>query len=188
MNRIDVLNTIRSNKSHFTLVELLIVIAIIGILLTLLIPSLRSARLSAMGGVSMSNLSQIYKGAMSYASDNNHFMPLCGGEGNPTPYVVGDELANWRPPIYEYISGNKFPADREDTKDVMETGGYRDIMYCPVILQDRNGEYPDPSAQGRGHYGLNIFFGTKNDTEAHPPNDTTKKGYKSITFASLTAD
>ena len=179
------MSRITKTEKDFTLVELLVVIAIIGILLTLLMPSMRSAKLSAMTGVSLSNLSQIYKGAMAYTKDHNQFLPISGGNGNPTPYTVGEDGANWRPPVYEYISGVKFPADREDTKDVMETGGFRDIMYCPVILQDRNWEYPDPSAQGRGHYGQNIFFGTRND---HPSNDTTKKGYKSIIFASLTAD
>jgi prepilin-type N-terminal cleavage/methylation domain-containing protein len=187
-NVLSIIKNIKKTRNYFTLVELLIVIAVIGILITLLLPSLRNARLSAMGGVSMSNLSQIYRGAMNYAKDHNQFLPLCGGDGNPTPYTVGTELANWRPPVYEYISGVKFPADREETKGVMETGGYRDIMYCPIILQDRNWAYPDPSAQGRGHYGQNIFFGMKNDTSAHPSNDTTKKGYKSVTFASLTAD
>ena len=51
-----------TNQSEFTLLELLIVVAVIIILLTLLMPSIRSAKLSAMTGVSMSNLNQIYKG------------------------------------------------------------------------------------------------------------------------------
>jgi prepilin-type N-terminal cleavage/methylation domain-containing protein len=166
----------------FTLLELLVVIAIIGILVTILLPSLHKARLTAMTSVSMSNLSQIYRGAMAYARDHNQFLPLSAD--NPTPFTVGDEGANWRPLVYEYISGKKFTADREEAKDDMENGGYRDIMYCPVILQDR-GSYPDSHAQGRGHYGQNIFFGVRDD---HPSNDYTKKGYKSTIFASLTAD
>jgi len=176
------MNLLRKFRNFFTLIELLIVIAIIGILLTLLLPSLYKARLAAMTSVSMSNLSQIYRGAMAYAKDHNQFLPL--SSNNTTPFTVGEEGANWRPLVYEYISGEKFPADREETKDVMENGGFRDIMYCPVILQDR-GAYPDGHAQGRGHYGQNIFFGSRDD---HPSNDYTTKGYKSIIFASLTAD
>ena len=177
------MNTFKKARSFFTLIELLIVIAIIGILLTLLMPSLHKARLAAMTGVSMSNLKQIYTGSIAYARDHNQFLPLSAK--NPTPYTNGDaDGANWRPLVYEYINGDKLPADREEAKVHMKNGMYRQIMYCPVILQDRD-LYPDPHGEGRGHYAQNIFFGKRSD---HPSNDYTKKGYKSIIFASLTSD
>ena len=55
---------------RFTLLELLIVISVLGILMTILIPSLNSAKKSAMMAVSISNLGQIYKASVAYMADN----------------------------------------------------------------------------------------------------------------------
>ncbi|MCM8535428.1 MAG: prepilin-type N-terminal cleavage/methylation domain-containing protein [Lentisphaeraceae bacterium] len=56
----------------FTLLELLIVIAIIAILASLLLPSLYKARKLSKRAVCMSNLKQCYMSTVSYAKDNNN--------------------------------------------------------------------------------------------------------------------
>ncbi|MCM8532028.1 MAG: prepilin-type N-terminal cleavage/methylation domain-containing protein [Lentisphaeraceae bacterium] len=60
---------------RFTLVELLVVVAIIGILITLLLPSLNKARSSAKKAVCLSNLSQIGIAYSLYAKENNLYFP-----------------------------------------------------------------------------------------------------------------
>lgn len=55
---------------RFTLLELVVVIAVLGILMTILIPSLTNAKKSAMMAVSISNLGQIYKASIAYTTDN----------------------------------------------------------------------------------------------------------------------
>ena len=64
-------------KKFFTLLELLIVIGIIGILLTLLMPSLSKTREAARIAVCLSNQSQFYRASIVYATANDRrFAPV----------------------------------------------------------------------------------------------------------------
>lgn len=60
----------------FTLIELLVVVAIIALLMSILLPSLRSAREQASGAACMSNLRQIMIGMSQYQQDSRGYMPL----------------------------------------------------------------------------------------------------------------
>lgn len=63
-----------TNKKQFTFLELLVVIGIISILLSLLIPSLKSARDTSISAVCKSNLKQIMIAEYNYAKDNNNWV------------------------------------------------------------------------------------------------------------------
>ena len=84
----------------FTLIELLIVVAIIGILLSLLLPSLSKAREKARIAVCQSNLSQMYKGSIVYAGNHNRKLPPPGnhanhsGGGSVWAYTLNQEVAD----------------------------------------------------------------------------------------------
>ena len=79
-------------RSAFTLVELLIVIAIIAILVAMLLPALNQARFKARGAACKSNLRQFVQGVIAYAGDNNDFLPIKGTD-NPRPMIT-DGLLN----------------------------------------------------------------------------------------------
>jgi len=69
------------NKYHyfrkvFTLIELLVVISIIGILATLLMPSLQKAREKTKAAVCKSQQKQIYIGMVLYSDVNSEYLPF----------------------------------------------------------------------------------------------------------------
>ncbi|MCM8539604.1 MAG: prepilin-type N-terminal cleavage/methylation domain-containing protein [Lentisphaeraceae bacterium] len=72
---------------RFTLIELLIVVAIIGILLSLLLPSLNKAREKALFAICLSNMSQNVKAEFGYLKD--HEGKFMGQIGNAEQNFAG---------------------------------------------------------------------------------------------------
>jgi len=89
-----------SGKRAFTLIELLIVIAIIALLLAILMPSLRRARNQAKGVTCRNNLKQIGLAFTLYTEDNEGKFPRNGGIWivKFLPYIggQGDEDKDYR--------------------------------------------------------------------------------------------
>lgn len=80
----------RKRLAAFTLIELLIVIAIIAILVSLLLPALQSARVAAMLVDCASNERQINQGIMEYAQANSGYLPYtdAADAAGPPPYAA----------------------------------------------------------------------------------------------------
>ncbi len=68
-------------KGSFTLIELLVVITIIAILTSILLPSLKRARGTAMKVTCLNNLRQLHVGLVMYANDNADKIPPCRHTG-----------------------------------------------------------------------------------------------------------
>lgn len=91
-------------RHGFTMVELLVVVAIIGLLVALLLPAVNSARTAARGLHCKNNLRQLALATLHYENSTRHFPPAriqprpgdvrrqCGGEGvswvvHTLPYI-----------------------------------------------------------------------------------------------------
>ena len=96
---------LKSNRNplNFTLLELLIVIAIIAILAGLLLPALNGAREKARGIACASKLKQMGLIFQNYKDDSNGYLPPA------SMTVLGDKDTNWPNTFRKnnYISGGK---------------------------------------------------------------------------------
>jgi prepilin-type N-terminal cleavage/methylation domain-containing protein/prepilin-type processing-associated H-X9-DG protein len=133
----------------FTLIELLTVIAIIGILASILIPVVGRVRESARATVCMSNIRQVTLGMLLFANDNDGVLPTSGG------LEEGENAAT------DWILWRRNDRDIAQSAIVPHLGGSfsPDIYRCP---SDDTATTRQPP-QYRFSYSLNRALG-----ESHP--------------------
>jgi prepilin-type N-terminal cleavage/methylation domain-containing protein/prepilin-type processing-associated H-X9-DG protein len=132
----------------FTLIELLTVIAIIGILAAILIPVVGSVRESARSALCISNLRQVHTGFILYADDNTGRLPY-GGNFNLVQFADGVHLTRWNGAVYAYIAELN-QMQREQSRRVLARfdADSSTILICPTV---------DIAAMPGYHYKSNLY-------------------------------
>ena len=138
-------------KQKFTLVELLIVIAIIAILASMILPALRSALDKARAIQCTSNQKQLSTATHLYVDDNNGYIP-----SHNTWYSSTAKTVSWATVLWSYVTH----------KPVVENYGYLQtidggtlyepklgIFRCPAVLE------PFKISEEMKHIGRNNFMG-----------------------------
>ena len=114
-------------KRGFTLVELLVVIGIIAVLISILLPTLNKARLSAQNVKCLSNLRQLGQAFHMYASANKQFLPY------PTTLMIPNDNTQgflWFNALDPYLGSNK--KGQENRSGVAADRTYKPYKQCPI--------------------------------------------------------
>jgi prepilin-type N-terminal cleavage/methylation domain-containing protein len=171
----------KKNFRTFTLLELLIVIAVIGILATLLLPSLSKARLASKSSVSISNLKQIYAGTMGSVKtfDNKIF----SNTHNYHPGIGPNATARWSFFVYESMLGVTFT--KQNKGSYHQNDVYYNTFFCPVLREQR-AEVAASDRLGLSDYSMSHFFNGTRDYFGLAPSDAGVR--EPIFFNQLTGD
>jgi prepilin-type N-terminal cleavage/methylation domain-containing protein len=147
----------KMKKHAFTLVELLTVIAIIGILAAILIPVIGAIRKRVNATIAMSNIRQLLVAQLMYANEHKDmFTPTYGN----SPDGI-NATWHWRllPYLYPITENSSFGFDGERQKYITTLRANRNyIMDVPETLPDRFN--PDGTDSHKKGIGINPFIST----------------------------
>ena len=125
-------------RKAFTLIELLVVIAIIALLVSILVPSLRTARELARRAVCATNEHGMGTGIQMYAADNNDSLPYIIGDMSPPNN--GPNAHTWSPGFRRWEWAD-FIIQYFDTTARPAMTSYANCNFISVANQPASGNY-----------------------------------------------
>ncbi len=177
---------VRNAKSGFTLVELLVVITIIGILISLLLPAVQSAREAARQLQCANNLKQLGLAVLNYESAWSTLPPggIHTGTGNTRPEAMGNWAIGILPHLEQQALFDQYDQDlynsHPDNLPVLKT--LLGLMICPTDADARRlvkpGQGPTDEEIAPGSYKAisGSRWGNENGFFDYPPFHTSMSG------------
>lgn len=150
-------------KHFFTLLELLIIVAIIGILLSLLLPSLSKARETARKAICASNQAQIGRAINSYVLNNDQYMPASTGPGKKKDGSLraGGNRAHYKLHMLPYL-GVEVKGKKVKTTEVFDCPSTK-LKDLQGIGKDVNGGIAYSREYGELYFGTHTASGNNHD-------------------------
>jgi type II secretory pathway pseudopilin PulG len=160
-------------KNKFSLIELMLVLAITGILLSLLLPALSKARKKSKTSVCLSNQKQIAIASFSYAGENNFYLPA--------HYIDGDAgiKRSWDDHLGMGYDGRELSL--AEANDHSASEGF-DLYVCPTDDTHDNHNF------NRSYSAIQGKMNASSDSKRGPISEGSGKSLKltKITYPSST--
>lgn len=164
----------------FTLVELLIVIAIIAILAGMLLPALNKARDKAKAISCTGNLKQIGSGVMMYAGDFNDYLPISQKIWTPLWGTSANWPGSWCDEIATYCGG-PHKIKKQSASGIFLCGKFSFAEAYTLTSET----YSDESYYLAPGYGWNIQMGWKEEHTAYKLETNTSGLYPRLKMTLL---
>jgi prepilin-type N-terminal cleavage/methylation domain-containing protein/prepilin-type processing-associated H-X9-DG protein len=127
-------SSVGSFAAGFTLVELLVTIAVLAVLASLILPALASAKAKAQGMMCMNNHRQLSLACMIYTGDSQDALPYNAGSDDIKRWVAKGSFVNWTSSIMSW------ELDPDNTNQVLLTEGglgpyvhrVASVYHCPA--------------------------------------------------------
>ena len=142
---------LRLGHVAFTLVELLVVVAVIAVLIALAFPALRSTIETSRRATCAGNLKTLATAVLSYAGENNGRLPYT--HGNPVDIPGGPASAPWFWAAGDYIGSKYTRAQELDWSKQKTFRGLPSSLYCPSAKRETNNAAPYDVS-----YGINAIL------------------------------
>jgi prepilin-type N-terminal cleavage/methylation domain-containing protein/prepilin-type processing-associated H-X9-DG protein len=147
------INRTRRASGAFTLIELLIVVAIIGMLVALTAPAIENARERAESTKCLTNLRNIGVAVLSYVADNDNRFPIIETDPSNPVYDPSEEAGTLLTVLGEYgvtEQGLRCPTDLRTFDNFKKRGSSYEwrpmlddeLASSPVIFTRRGLRYP----------------------------------------------
>jgi len=142
-------------KRGFTLVELLVVVAIIALLIAILLPALSDVRKAAGGALCQANMRGHHQAVQQFAAEYDNYMPASSYSRprNPTPgWHFEGPFWEWDGPAGAMVNGESWAEDRNVSTfwPYYQPIAESDAWICPVHPR-ANEAYTGPPA-GQPHF------------------------------------
>jgi prepilin-type N-terminal cleavage/methylation domain-containing protein len=144
----------------FTLIELIVVLAIISVIMGLILASLQRSRLAAARSSCQNNLRQLGLASQNYINQYDHLPPGNSGNPSPTPYL------GWLPHLLPYIdqadiykqSQSAFLVDKDFRDPPHPSNIVLSLFYCSLDSRCANAVNFGTNMQ---HIALTSYLGNQ---------------------------